>query len=238
MTKALILCALALASPVAARDNAKKENATAVAAIKARVEQLRATPRDRRCLGADAVTCLASLSFAIPIGTEPVWLGGGLKLPGPVQRDIYGQPISAITSFAVLFSAKDHGLFGPNVVNAELHLADGEHVDSLEFFLKSSPLLAQTAADWDATHVFEIATAVLGPACIGSDRLAFYRQYDRIQRQDSSANVRSGVPYDRRVASVTDGEMEICGVTMATSSVSGASRSGTYGGSSVEFRRR
>ena len=52
--------AVGTASPALARKEGKKTDPIAV--IQARIGQLRADPQGRKCLGADAVTCLASLS--------------------------------------------------------------------------------------------------------------------------------------------------------------------------------
>ena len=185
----MALLAVAAAPPAFADKQDKKANAAAVAAIRARADQLRTDPQGRKCLGADAVTCLASLSFGLTLTTEPLWLGGGFKLPGPVRRDIHGEVIATSMEFLIKFNPKDHYLFDDTMVRATIVLGDGEHVDRVDFDLKEWPLLARTEADWDKTHVFELATAVLGPACIGTDRLAFYRRYDAIQRQDESSDV-------------------------------------------------
>ena len=231
----MALLAIVAASPALADKQDKKANAAAVAAIKARADQLRTDPQGRKCLGADAVTCLATLSFSFTLTTEPFWLGGGFKLPGPVQRDIHGDIIGARMEFLIKFNPQDRYLFDDSMVRATIGLGDGEHVDSVDFDLKEWPLLAHTEADWDKTHVFELATAVLGPACIGTDRLAFYRRYDAIQRQDESSD-RGGYGRRRSRATSSTGHTTICGVTMRVTSISGYSRSvGSYGGSSLTF---
>jgi len=214
----------------------RKQNAAAVAAIKVRVDQLRANPQSRKCLGADAVTCLASLSFGVAITTEPLWMGGGFKLPGSVERDIDGRPIPQLVEFLVAFGPKDRDLFGPNIVRAQLWLSDGEHVSEIKFFPKEAPLLARTKEEWDETHIFDIATAVLGQACVGPDRLAFYRRYDTIQKQIIVPDNISGSIADPTVSSGTSGEVTICGAMMSAGSASGISASvGTFGGSSISF---
>jgi len=234
------MLAIGTASPALAdkqAKEAKKADAAAIAAIRARIEQLRADPQSRKCLGADAVTCIASLSFHFTLTTPPLWLGGGFKLPGPVQRDINGRTMPATIDFLIKFNPKDRYLINDSMVGAKIGLGDGEHVDSVDFDLKESPFLAQTEADWDATHVFELARAVLGPACIGTDRLAFYRRYDAIQRQESSSDrVDLGYP-NNRVSSSTSGDTKICGVTMRVTHIRGYSRStGSYGGAMLAFQ--
>jgi hypothetical protein len=231
------MVAIGAASPALADNQDKKANAAAVAAIKARVDQLRADPKGRKCLGTDAVTCLASLSFSFTLTTPPLWMAGGFKLPGPVQRDIHGRTMSAAMDFLIKFNPRDRYLLNDSMVGARIGLSDGEHVDSVDFDLKENPLLAQTEADWDKTHVFELATAVLGPACIGTDRVAFYRRYDAIQRQESSSDrVDLGYRHSRNSSSIS-GDTQICGVTMHVTSISGYSRStGSYGGAVLTFR--
>jgi hypothetical protein len=225
-----------VATPAAADNQDKKENAAAVAAIKARSDQLRQDPTARKCLGADAVTCLATLSFGVTVTTEPLWMGGGFKLPKPVEHDIDGRPISQLMEFLVQFGSRDKDLFGPNVLRAQIDLTDGEHVGSVEFFLKHAPLLAQTQADWDNTHIFELATAVLGPACVGTDRLAFYRRYDAMQKQQASREEYRETPSGPRGSSGMFGDTEMCGVSVMAGSIAGVSPgTGSYGGSSISF---
>lgn len=236
----LAAVAIGAASPALAdkqKKEAKKADAAATAAIRARIEQLRADPQARKCLGADAVTCLASLSFHFSLTTPPLWMGGGFKLPGPVQRDIHGRAMFASVDFLIKFNPKDLYLINDSMVPASIQLSDGEHVDTVDFQLKESPLLAETEADWNATHVFELATAVLGPACIGTDHLAFYRRYDAIQRQESGSDrLDLGYPHNR-VSSSTSGKTEICGVTMRVTHIRGYSRStGSYGGAMLTFQ--
>lgn len=234
------MLALGTASPALAdkqTKEAKKADAAAIAAIKARMEQLRADPPSRKCLGADAVTCVASLSFHFTLTTPPLWMAGGFKLPGPVQYDINGRTMPATMNFLIKFNPKDRYLIDDSMVGANIGLSDGEHVDSVDFDLKEDPLLAQTEADWDKTHVFELATAVLGPACIGTDRIAFYRRYDAIQRQESSSDRVDLGRRHSRVSSSISGDTKICGVTMHVTSISGYSRSiGSYGGAMLTFR--
>jgi hypothetical protein len=232
----MFLALAVIAGPAHADNQDKKENAAAVAAIKARIEQLKQSPGESGCLGKDAVTCLATLSGSVYISTEPLWLGGGLKLPKPVERDINGQPMSQIITFLVTFNPRDRAYNGPTVVHASLYLGDGEHIARIDYSLGQSTFRAQTPAEWDATHVFELATATLGSACLGSDRLAFYRQYDRAQRQWSSGDEAGGSYSDPRIFSGIVGNTEICGVDMTTTTVSGFSASvGSYGGSSLSF---
>jgi hypothetical protein len=221
------MVAVGTASPALARKEDKKTDPIAV--IKARIAQLRADPQGRRCLGADAVTCLASLSFGVPPSTV---IGGVFALPGPAGHDIYGRNVSATMSFLIKFNAKNSDFFDDDDVNAQMDLGDGEHIDSMYFSLNQSPLFAHTESDWDATRVFELATAVLGPACVGTDRIAFYQRYDAIQRQSSTDYVDRG--RDAFRYSLLTGNMKICGVTMSVGSSSQYSRSMGYG-SSLRF---
>jgi hypothetical protein len=226
-----------VATPAAADNKDKKENAAAVAAIKARAEQLRQDPAARKCLGVDAVTCLATLSFGVTLMTEPLWMGGGYKLPKPVEHDIDGRPISQLMEFLVTFGSRDKDILGSNVLRAQMNLTDGEHVSGVEFFLKRAPLLARTQSDWDDTRIFELATAVLGPECVGTDRLAFYRRYDAMQKQWASRERFTEMPSGPSVSSGMFGDIEICGVSVVAGSVAGiAAGTGSYSGSSISFR--
>lgn len=220
------MVAVGTASPALARKEDKKTDPIAV--IKARIAQLRADPQDRRCLGADAVTCLASLSLGVPPTAE---LGGSFELPG-AGHDIYGRTVSATTSFRIRFNATNSDFVDDDDVYAHIDLSDGEHVDTIYFSLNESPLFAGTESDWEATRVFELATAVLGPACVGTDRIAFYRRYDAIQRQSSTDYVDRG--RDAFRYALLTGKMKICGVTMSVASSSQYSRSMGYG-SSLSF---
>lgn len=222
------LMAVGTASPALGRKEDKKSN-DPIAVIQARIAQLRADPQGRKCLGADAVTCLASLSLGV---TPTTAIGGVYQLPGPAGHDIYGRKVSATASFVVKFNARNRDLSDDDEVNAQMDLSDGEHVDSVYFSLNQSPLFADTESDWDATRVFELATAVLGPACVGTDRSAFYRRYDAIQRQSGTEYVERGYP--RAAYSLLKGNMKICGVTMSVGSSSQYSRSLGYG-SSLRF---
>jgi hypothetical protein len=231
MRKALILLALVAASPAAARDKQDKlDLAVAVAAIHIRGAQIQADPSQAGCLGKDAVTCMASLARTIYIAPTTT---GRLKLPTPVERDINGEPVSQVTGFLVTFSPKP----GPGV-GTHLYLDDGVHVDSVEFDLLADPLLAKTQADWDATHVFELATAVLGPECVGSDRLKFYRQYDAVQRREFSKDRSDDDYWNPTVSLDSYGSMKLCSALVVLSSTSGVSaRDGSFGGSSMSFHR-
>jgi hypothetical protein len=223
------MAAIGMASPALARKEDKKAD-DVIAVIQARIGQLRADPQGRRCLGADAVTCLASLSLGV---TPTSAIGGVFALPGPAGHDIYGRNVSATMSFLIKFNARNRDLFDDEEVDAQMDLSDGEHIDSMYFSLNQSPLFADTESDWDATRVFELATAVLGPACVGTDRMAFYRRYDAIQRQSSTDYVDRGYPRGSRY-SLLSGNMKICGVTMSVQSSSQYSRSMGYG-SSLRF---
>lgn len=222
------MLAVGTASPALARKKDKKTDPIAV--IKARIAQLRVDPQGRKCLGADAVTCLASLSLGVP---PTAALGGSFfGLPEPAQRDIYDRNVSATMSFQVRFNATNDDPVDDDEVYAHIDLGDGEHVDSIYFSLNGSPLFARTERDWDATRVFELATAVLGSACVGTDRIAFYRRYDAIQRQSSTDYVDRG--RDAFRYALLTGKMKICGVTMSVGSSSQYSRSMGYG-SSLRF---
>lgn len=221
------MLAVGTASPALARKEDKK--ADPIAVIKARIAQLRVDPQGRKCLGADAVTCLASLSLGVPPTAE---LGGSFELPAPAGRDIYGRAVSATMSFRIRFNATNSDLVDDDDVYAHIDLGDGAHVDNIYFSLNESPLFAHTERDWDATRVFELATAVLGSACVGTDRIAFYRRYDAIQRQSSTDYVDRG--RDAFRYALLTGNMKICGVTMSVASSSQYSRSMGYG-SSLRF---
>ena len=221
------MVAVGTASPALARKEDKKTDPIAV--IQARIAQLRADPQDRKCLGADAVTCLASLSLRV---TPTTAIGGVFALPGPAGHDIYGRTVSATMSFRVRFNATNRDLVDDDDVYTQIDLSDGEHVDTIYFSLNQSPLFAHTESDWDATRVFDLATAVLGAACVGTDRIGFYRRYDAIQRQSSTDYVDRGRNANRY--SLLTGNMKICGVTMSVGSSSQYSRSLGYG-SSLRF---
>jgi len=222
------MAAVGTASPALARKEDK--NTGVMAAIQARVAQLRASPQDRKCLGADAATCLASLSLGIPPTAE---IGSSLfDLPAPAPRDIYGRSVPATMSFRIRFNATNDDPVDDDDVYAHIDLGDGEHVDTIYFSLNESPLFARTESDWAATRVFELATAVLGPACVGTDRIAFYRRYDAIQRQSSTDYVDRG--RDAFRYALLTGKVKICGVTMSVGSSSQYSRSLGYG-SSLRF---
>lgn len=221
------MVAVGTASPVLARKEDKE--ADAIAVVQTRIGQLRADPQGRKCLGADAVTCLASLALGV---TPTTVIGGVFALPGPAGHDIYGHTVSATMSFLIKFNARNRDLFDDDEVYAQINLSDGEHIDNIYFSLNQSPLFAHTESDWEATRVFELATAVLGPACVGPDRIDFYRRYDAIQRQSSTDYIDRGYRAGRYA--LLSGNMKICGVTMSVQSSSQYSRSLGYG-SSLRF---
>lgn len=221
------MVAVGTASPALARKEDKE--ADPIAVVQARIGQLRADPQGRKCLGADAVTCLASLSLGVSPTTA---IGGVFALPAPASHDIYGRTVPATMNFLIKFNARNRDLFDDDDVYAQIDLSDGEHIDNIYFSLNQSPLFAHTESDWDATRVFELATAVLGSACVGTDRVGFYRRYDAIQRQSSADYVDRG--YHAGRYSLLSGNMKICGVTMSVQSSSQYSRSLGYG-SSLRF---
>lgn len=234
----ILLCVMLMTAGAPAlamtNDQAIKDTAAALAAIKARAVQLKTDPAARGCLGKDAVTCLASLSTSLYLSGDTTWLGDGIKLPHSVERDIYGKPMLQSVEFQVSFTPNVR----PNkdsLLKARLWLADGEHVSGIDFDLDGTPLLAHTTTQWDATHVYELTVAVLGQQCVTTDKLLFYRAYDKVQRQ-SFSNDDMGNYANPDVASRTSGSTAICGATMRATMVSGMSADvGSYGGAMLGF---
>jgi hypothetical protein len=210
------------------------ESVAAAAAIKTRNLELRSKPEERGCLGADAVTCLASMGFYVYISSTPPDLGGlgALKLPTPVERDIHGQPISQMVSFLVTFAPGVRSIMPPDAIDADLFLVDGAHISRVTFFLPAPPLFAKTESQWAATRVFELATAALGEKCVGTDRLAFYRRYDDAQKSDGASTGIDSVVADPSVSSSVRGHLDLCGARMVMTATGGVSMdAGSYDGS-------
>lgn len=213
------------------------ESIAAAEAIKARNVELRTEPDERGCIGADAVTCIASMGFYVYISSTRPGLGGygELKLPRPVEHDIHGQPVPQMVSFLVTFAPGVTSIAQPDAIHVDLYLGDGARVSSVQFMLPTSPLSAKTQGDWEATRVFELSTAAMGAKCIGPDRMEFYRLYDKIQRGKSSESTGSDYS-DPGVFSGVFGRTTVCGVSMEAITSGGISaRAGTYSGSMLTF---
>ena len=223
----ILFAVLALAGPVP-----DKSLADAIA-IKARNLELRAKPEERGCIDSDAVTCLASLGLYVYISPEDAQTS---LLPRPVEQDIHGNAIAQSISFLISFKPGPASPLDQANVPAEIYLADGLHVTRVTFHLPQPPLIARTASDWAATRIFELATSVLGEQCVGTDRLAFYRRYDAMQRQSASGTHLDNDYSDPGVSSSVSGRETICGVSIQAASVSGVSVSaGDYAGSMMTF---
>lgn len=214
------------------------ESIAASSAIKARKKELNAVPVERACLGADAVTCIASMSFFVYISSLPPDFGGygELKLPTKPVRDIHGAIIGQSVTFLVQFVPGQTAIGDRDTFTASLYLADGVHVSKVDFNLHKAPIAAKTEPEWAATRVFELATATMGIACIGSDRLAFYRFYDDNQRSAHSDDDFNGSYSDPTVSSGVFGHATKCGARMEMVASSGISADiGSYSGSSLSF---
>jgi hypothetical protein len=215
-----------------------KEDYEASATVAARAQQLVAAPQERGCLGKDAVTCVATIALSTRISSSPPYPGATevLRFPKKLERDIYGKVISRSVSFLTLITPAGAKPDAEMSAPTYLSMQDGEHVDSIAFSLPPALGLAKTQADWDATAIFELATATMGAKCIGSDRLAFYRLVDKAQKSAGG----STTFYDGfSVPSLSNsgvGSVPICGVVMRVGYVSGVSVStGHYSGSTLEF---
>lgn len=214
-----------------------KEDYETSAAVVARAQQLLAAPQERGCLGKDAVTCVATIALSTRISSTPPHPGatGVLRFPKKLERDIYGKPVYQSVSFLTLVTPAGKTQVDELSVLTDLMLADGEHVNDIDFDLPRSPVSAKTEADWDATAVFEIATAVMGRDCIGTDRLAFYRLFDKAQNSGEYATTMSDDLANPGVSKGSVGTVALCGASMTVTFVSGVSINGRYGGSTVHF---
>ena len=216
-----------------------KEDYEASAAVAARAQQLVAAPQERGCLGKDAVTCVATIALATRISSTPPDRGvttGVLRFPKTLDRDIYGKIMSRSVSFLTLIAPAGAKPDAEMSALTNVSMDDGEHVSSIAFSLPRTPILAKTQDDWDATAIFELATATMGAKCVGSDRLAFYRLVDKAQKSASSSTTFSDSLSDPGVSKGGVGSVPFCGVVMRVGHVSGVSMStGSYSGSSIEF---
>lgn len=218
-----------------------KEDYEASAAVASRAQQLVAAPQERGCLGKDAVTCVATIALSTRISSTPPYPGittGVLRFPKAPERDIYGKIVSRSVSFLILITPAGAKPDAEMSALTGLSMDDGEHVDSIAFSLPRSPMLAKTQPDWDATAIFELATAAMGAKCIGLDRPAFYRLVDKAQKIAGSSTSFNDSLSDPGVSRGGVGSVPICGVVMRVGYVSGVSISaGHYSGSTLEFAR-
>lgn len=215
-----------------------KDDYEASATVAARAQQLVAAPQERGCLGKDAVTCVATIALSTRISSTPPYPGvttGVLRFPKKLERDIYGKPVYQSVSFLTLVTPAGKTQADELSVLTDLMLEDGEHVNDVLVDLPRSPVSAKTEADWDATAVFEIATAVMGRDCIGTDRLAFYRLFDKAQNSGEYTTIMSDDLADPSVSKGSVGTVAMCGASMTVTFVSGVSLNGRYSGSTVHF---
>lgn len=216
-----------------------KEDYEAAAAVAARAQRLMTAPLERGCLGKDAVTCVATIGLSTRISSDKTAAGntaGVLRFPSAPERDIYGKIIPGKVSFLTLITPAGAKPDAEMSALTFLSMDDGEHVDSIAFDLPRTPISAETQADWDATAIFELATAAMGGKCIGSDRLAFYRLVDKAQKSAGNTTKFNDSLSDPGVSKGGVGSVAICGVVMRVGYVSGVSMStGSYSGSTLEF---
>ena len=174
-------------TPSYARPPADKEAQQVQAALQVvaqRKVQLMTAPAERGCIGKDAATCIASISFYVHISsTQTEGVRGYLVLPKPVERDLNGEPMVQTVQFISFITPIGKPGSAPIPIVTKLTLGDGAHVDTVQFNLVNAPLFASTKEDWDATGVYELAVAAIGFDCVGRDRLAFYKLYDKAQHE-------------------------------------------------------
>jgi hypothetical protein len=205
--------------------------AAASRAVEARTLLISQNPGEAGCVGKDAATCLASLGRTLVVSTsrnDPV----PLDLPTEPKLDIHGAP----TRQVLLLHASLPGPRASEFSSLTLSMNDGVHVSAVDFDPRKSLLRTQTAEDWDQTGIYEFATGVAGTACIGADKLQFYRRVDALMKNGTSTSSDNGSYRNRVVGTTSIGSDKVCGQKMSVSQGSGyIGEIGSYASSTITF---
>jgi hypothetical protein len=202
----------------------------AVLAVRARQWLITVNPAEAGCIGKDAAMCIASLGRTLRLSTAAY---DKVELPTRAILDINGKPVSKRISVRATLpgSAPDS-----EPIDVSLYLYDGLHVTTLDFMLTRPTLTARTEDEWASTGVYDFAAGALGPQCVGSDRLAFYRRVDALQKKGDYRQSISDSLSDPGVTRTSMASEPICGAAMTIVNGSGISAStGSYSGSMLEF---
>jgi hypothetical protein len=152
--------------------------------VQARNQELVKAPDQRGCLGKDAVTCVATIGLYLQISSGRPGMPGEFSLPTSIKRDINGEPMVQSVNFLTLVTPIGRPKTETMAILTSLSLYDGVHVHDIDFTLVKNPRFARTPEEWDSSGVYQLAFAVLGPDCVGRDRLAFYRLFDKAMNSD------------------------------------------------------
>lgn len=203
-----------------------------VRAVRVRLFVLSYKPDQAGCIGNDAAMCLASLSRALVLSTRR-YEDPHFDLPAEPQLDINGKPLKQL----LMLHASVPGLPPSNdLAGVNIEMADGVHVSQVDFFPANPLRLARTAEEWNATGLYEAAVGVLGAACVGTDKLAFYRRVDAVQRGGDTERSDTGY-YGHRTSAISEtGIDHVCGKKMVVAtSVGHSTDGGDFAGSLVSF---
>jgi hypothetical protein len=135
---------------------------------------IRANPQMKGCAGADKFVCIASLAQTFPIGSrfvaDPKYRSQNAPLDD-ADVDINGKPIKANIMLTIL-----HGQMGVDPLMAVmLDQNDDGKVTRVDVSLAGNPLSAKTFDDYEQTHVYEVALAIMPGTCDLTDRRKFYQ---------------------------------------------------------------
>ena len=135
---------------------------------------IRANPQMNGCVGADEFVCIASLAQTFPIGSpfvvDPKYRAQNAPLDD-AGVDINGKPLKSHVMLTIL-----HGQLGVDPLMAVmLDQNDDGKVTRVDVSLSGNPLSATTFDDYEQTHVYEVARAIMPGTCDLSDRRKFYQ---------------------------------------------------------------
>ncbi|MBS0295967.1 MAG: hypothetical protein JSR45_06605 [Proteobacteria bacterium] len=160
------------------------EHAPVAAKLAARRLTLLANPAEQGCLGADWVTCAATLSLTNQLTTGI--LDNELKEPKALH-DLDGKPILQtvwIDVFPTYYPGQSS--VTQKAHHVELRLDEKNYVTAIYVRLTTYPSQARTKEDWDATGTYELMRGMTSEKCVG-DRLDFYRLFrDLMSRRELS----------------------------------------------------
>lgn len=167
-TKGFLPCAEPMTpqSPVYERSYTQclKRGEDLIGAVRQRLADFEKTPPTGGCIGQDEATCIAMLAQQLVATSTD---GGEEFKSQTAEQSIDGVALIRIRIFDVLTPG--------GASHVTLTIAPDGTVSGVSASLPDTPSVAITAADYDATGVYDLTVALMGTACIGQDRLAFYR---------------------------------------------------------------
>ena len=180
------------------------EQATVIDQVRKRMAELENAPPRGGCLGQDDITCIAMATRKLVVSSNPY--GPTFTPLKPPERTLDGAPLKRLRYFDVYVPRPGADAVGRQGLDMNLDIAADGGVYAARVELPRPVFPAVSVGDFDETGVYELAAALLGEACVGEDRLAFYRLV-----RDMLAHERAKDDWADHRVNVISGSREMCG---------------------------